>query len=204
MGHDTGHTGHWMGRTGAWLGGFSIVGRTSGVWAAAQEAEHQPGIINLDFSLVLQGINFLILLAILYKFLFKPLQSFMAGRAQGIKQSLEQAEEARRQAARAMEEYQRQLQATRQETAQLRERMEREIAEERQRLMARSQEESQKLVAQAKADIEQQVKRAKAEIQGEVVNLALLAAEKLVSQTLREEDHRRLVERSIQDLSGRN
>jgi F-type H+-transporting ATPase subunit b len=171
-------------------------------WAAAAEKEHAPGIVNLDITLLLQAINFLILAAILYKFLFKPLSTFMEKRAEGIRHSLEEAKRARDEVVRARAEYEESLRAARQEAAALRLQMDREIAEERERLVQQSREEAHRMITQARAEIEQEVRRAKAELRGEAVQLSLTAAEQLLRRSLTEADHRRLVEQTIQELGG--
>ena len=60
---------------------------------AAEEAHgaEQSGIINLNRTLLLQVVNFLILIAVLYRFLFKPLTQFLTTRADGIRRSLDEA-----------------------------------------------------------------------------------------------------------------
>ncbi|MGH7376776.1 MAG: F0F1 ATP synthase subunit B, partial [Candidatus Methylomirabilales bacterium] len=156
--------------------------------AAATEgaAEHKPGIINIDKTLLLQLVNFLILVAILYKFLFKPLTGFMAQRAEGIKRSLSEAEEARRAAARTMEEYSAKLVAAQKESEAVRARMEQEVAAERQRLLEESREEAARLLEAARVEIGQEVKKAKATLREEAVSLSLAAAEKLLGRALTE------------------
>ncbi|HEU5394368.1 MAG TPA: F0F1 ATP synthase subunit B [Candidatus Methylomirabilis sp.] len=174
--------------------------------AAAAEgvAEHKPGIINIDKTLLLQLVNFLILVAILYKFLFKPLTAFMAQRADGIRRSLSEAEEARQAAARTMEEYSARLVAAQKESEAVRARMEQEVAGERQRLLKESREEATRLLEAARVQIAQEVKKAKAALREEAASLSVAAAEKLLGRTLTEADHRRLVEQAIRDVGGEN
>lgn len=168
--------------------------------AATAEKEHAPGIVNLDVTLLLQAINFLILAGILYKFLFKPLAAFMEKRAEGIRHSLEEAKRARDEVVRARAEYEESLRAARQEAAALRQQMDREMAEERERLLQQSRDAAQRLLTQARSEIEQEVRRAKAELRGEAVHLSLTAAERLLRRSLTEADHRRLAEQTIQEL----
>lgn len=167
--------------------------------AAEAEAEH-PGIVNINLTLLLQAINFIILAAVLYKFLFKPLTKFMENRAEGIRNSLEEAKRARDEVVRARAEYEESLRTARQEAAALRQRMDREIAEERERLMQHSREEAQRLLSQARSEIEQEVRRAKAELRKEAVHLSVSAAEQLLRRNITEEDHRRFAERYIEEL----
>jgi len=173
------------------------------VLGAEAVEEHKPGIINLDLTLLLQMVNFLILVAILYKFLFKPLTTFLAKRAEGIRQSLEEAKAAREAAAKAREEYEARILAVQREAQERREAALREVEEERQRLMRASKEEADRLVAAAKAEIEQEAKKAKAALREEAVSLSLQVAERIIQRSLTEADHRRFAEQFVEEV-GRN
>lgn len=167
----------------------------------AEAEEHKPGIINIDWTLLLQIVNFLILVAILYKFLFKPLQTFLAKRAEGIRSSLEEAKRAREEAERLQEEFQARIQTIQREAQERREAALREVEEERQRLMRASREEAERLLGEAKTQIEAEVKRAKAALREEVVSLSLEIAEQILQRSLTDEDHRRLSEQFVQGLA---
>ncbi len=185
-------------RIGAGIGGLVLIALP--VVSLAAEAEHAPGIINLNLTLLLQTINFIILAIVLYKFLFKPLGSFMEKRAEGIRHSLEEAKQARDEVVRTRSEYEESLRAARQEAAALRQRMDREITEERERLIQQSREDAHRMISQARAEIQQEVRRAKVELRDETVTLSLTAAERLLRRNLTEEDHRRLAEQYIEEL----
>ncbi|PTL36928.1 ATP synthase F0 subunit B [Candidatus Methylomirabilis limnetica] len=169
---------------------------------AAEEAHgaEQPGIINLNRTLLIQAVNFLILIAVLSRFLFKPLTQFLATRADGIRRSLEEAKTARDAAAQTQKEYEAQILATRREAAAMRESAIREVEEERQRLLKVSREEAARLVTEAKAQIEQEVKRAKIELREEVVGLSLGITERLIARSLTADDHRRLAEQVAAEI----
>ena len=171
---------------------------------AAEEAHgaEQPGIIELNKTLIIQVVNFLILIVVLSKFLFKPLTQFLATRADGIRRSLEEAKTAREAAAQTQKEYEAQILATRREAAAMRESAIREVEEERQRLLKVSREEAARLVTEAKAQIEQEVKRAKVELREEVVGLSLGVAERLIARSLTADDHRRLAEQVAAEIGG--
>lgn len=175
------------------------------VWAAEEaHGGEQPGIINLNMTLLIQVVNFLILIAVLYKFLFKPLTQFLATRADGIKRSLEEAKTAKEAAAQVQKEYEAQILATRREAAAMRESAIREVEEERQRLLKVSRDEAARLVTEAKAQIEQEVKKAKVELRAEVVGLSLGIAERVIARSLTTDDHRRLAEQVVAEIgSGR-
>jgi len=166
------------------------------------KGEEQGGIINLNMTLLVQMVNFLILIVLLQRFLYKPLTQFLATRADGIKRSLEEAKAAREAAAKAQQEYEARIAATRREAAALRESAVREVEEERQRLLKVSRDEAARLLTEAKAQIEQEVKRAKAELRAEVVGLSLGVAERLIGRSLTTDDDRRLAEQVVQEIGA--
>ncbi|MGH7427904.1 MAG: F0F1 ATP synthase subunit B [Candidatus Methylomirabilaceae bacterium] len=164
--------------------------------------EEESGIINLNLTLLLQVVNFLILIALLQRFLYKPLTQFLAKRAEGIKRSLDEAKAAREAAAKAQEDYEAKIAATRRDAAAVREAAVREVEEERQRLLKASREEAARLVTEAKGQIEQEVKRAKAELRAEVVGLSLGVAERILSRSLTPDDQRRLADEVAREIGN--
>jgi F-type H+-transporting ATPase subunit b len=177
-----------------------------GVVLAAEEAarHEEPGIINLNVTLLIQVVNFLILIALLSKFLFRPLTKFLADRAEGIEKSLTEARLAREAAAKAQEEYRSQILATQREAALLREQAQREVEAERQRLLKESREEAQRLVAEGKAQIEAETRRAKVSLRQEVIDLSLLVTERILGRTMTAADQNRLAEQYLRDLGSEN
>lgn len=187
----------------AWLmGGIPVALLVPTVAMAAGGEE--PGIINLNVTLLIQVVNFLILIALLSKFLFKPLTKFLADRAAGIAQSLVEAKAARESVARAGEAHKAQILATQREAAALREQVQREVEAERQRLLQASREETQRLLAEARAAIEAETRRARSVLREEAVALSLAAAERLLGRALTGEDQKRLAEQYVRDLGGKN
>lgn len=173
--------------------------------AAEEAAKHEePGIINLNVTLLIQAVNFLILIALLSRFLFTPLRKFLADRAAGIEKALAEAKVAREATAKALEEHRAQIVATQREAAALRDQAQREVEAERQRLLKASRDEAQRLVDEARAAIEAEVKRARASLREEVVGLSLAAAERLLGRSMTGEDQKRLAEQYVRELGGKN
>jgi len=167
------------------------------VAGAASEAGHEGGFISLDKSLIVQGINFLILLLILQRLLYRPFLAKMEERTQAIQKSLDEAQAARAEAARQHEENETRLRAAHAEAAAIRAQALKEAAEEQKRLVDAARAESQRLVETAKAQLDADVRRAREELRRDVAELATAVAEKLVRRSLRDEDHRRIVADAI-------
>ena len=169
--------------------------------AAEGGGEHGGGgLINLDKSLIVQLINFIILLVILQRFLYKPLLAKMEERTAAIKRSLDEAQAARADAVRQQEENAAQLRAAYAEAATIRDQALREAEEAGRKQLEAAHAQSRKLVEDTKAQLDGEIRRARDELRRETTDLALAAAEKLVRRTLREEDHRKIVADAIAGL----
>jgi F-type H+-transporting ATPase subunit b len=175
---------------------LALVGPAA-VWAASEGGHESGGLISLDKSLIVQGINFLILLFILKRLLYKPFLAKMEERTQAIQKSLDEAQAARAQAARQQEENETRLRAAHAEAAAIRAQAMKEASEEQKRLVEAARAESQRLVDGAKAQMDADVRRAREELRREIADLATAVAEKLVRRSLRDEDHRRIVAEAI-------
>ena len=169
--------------------------------AAEGGGEHGGGgLINLDKSLIVQVVNFVILLIVLQKFLYKPLLAKMEERTGAIKRSLDEAQAARADAVRQQEENAAQLRAAYAEAASIRDQALREAEEAGRKQLEEAQVQARKLVEDTKAQLDGEIRRAREELRRETTDLALAVAEKLVRRTLREEDHRKIVADAIAGL----
>lgn len=148
--------------------------------------------INITWLLA-QVVNFGLLLFILWKLAYKPVLKVMDDRKQKIQESLDYAENAKKQAAEQQKEFDRKLADARRE-AQAAATVAAQAGEkERAVILAQAREDARKMIEQAKEQIEYERKQMLAELRQEVVQLSLLAAEKVVSQSLDEQAHHRLI-----------
>jgi len=190
-------------RFGRMLGGIvcAVVGLAvvlpAIVLAAEGGHEEGGGMISLDKSLIIQMINFIVLLVVLYRLLYKPFVAKMEERTEAIRKSLDEAQAARAEATRQQEENTARLRTAYQEAAAIREQALKEAADEQRRLVEAARVESQRLIDTAKAQMETDVRRAREELRREVADVATAVAEKLIRKSLRDEDHRRIVDDAI-------
>ncbi len=143
--------------------------------------------------LITQIVNFIILLVLLRLLLYKPILNMLNSRKQKIQESLEYAERVKAQAAEQQKEFDRKLEEARRE-AQAASQVAQQVGEkEREAILAQAREEARKMVEQAKGQIEYERKQMMADLHDEVVRLSLLAAQKVINQSLDERAHRQLV-----------
>ena len=166
----------------------------------ALAAGGEGGLVNLDKSLIVQMINFLLLLFLLTKLLYKPFVAKMEERSQAIKKSLEEAQAARAEAQRQREEHAAKIQAAHAEAQAIRASALTEAAEEQRRLVEAARVVAARLVESARADLAADLRRARQDLRQEVADLSITVAEKLVRKSLNDADHRKIVQDAIAGL----
>src|SRR5262245_17567741 len=170
----------------------------------ALAAGGEGGLVNLDKSLIVQVINFLLLLFLLTKLLYRPFVAKMEERSQAIKKSLEEAQAARAEAQRQREEHAAKIQAAHAEAQAIRTTALAEAAEEQRRLVESARGEASRLVESARAEMAADLRRARQELRQEVADLSITVAEKLVRKSLNDADHRKIVQDAIAGLERVN
>jgi F-type H+-transporting ATPase subunit b len=184
-----------LGRTAYVLG----LGAAASLWPAwAHAAEGEGGsLIEINWTLGVQLVSFLLLLAVLYKLMYRPVLAALEGRTVAIEQQLAEARAAREEAQGQLAAMEERIRAAQADAQALRERALREAAELRERLSAEARQEAARLVEAAQAQVGQEVRRARAELRAEVGALAIQIAERLVRKSLDDEDHQRLVREAL-------
>lgn len=153
-------------------------------------------------GLVAQIINFSLLMVLLTALMYKPVLKMLDERATRIRESLEKAEEVKREAERTEQQFQARIQESRQEgqaiLAQATKSGERLIEEARQR----AREEGESLLTRARTEIEMERDRAITELQQRFADLTVLAASRVIGQSLDKESHARLIEQVLEEGRG--
>ncbi|MEO6206332.1 MAG: F0F1 ATP synthase subunit B [Candidatus Limnocylindrales bacterium] len=170
----------------------SVLGREVVRLTAEGEAEALFQV-NL-FSVIVAAANALLFLAIIWTFAFKPVSRMLADRQERIEQGLKDAEQARRDRESAESERVATLAEARREANDILARAQKVAQESRDTDMAATREELERMRVRASAEIEAEKTRAIGELRGEVANLALLAAGRVVGETMTDDRQRRLVQ----------
>jgi len=153
--------------------------------------------------LIAQIINFVILLFILQRFLYKPLFGMMEKRRTEIKNALANAEKVKQDAALKQAELEKQLDATRREGQEAIARASAQSEKARQEIVAKANAEAVQIKAKALADVEYERKQALAQLQGEIASLSLAVTRKVLGGGgLDEAHHRQLVQQFLSELES--
>ncbi len=145
------------------------------------------------FKLAFQIVNFLLLLFLLNRFLFKPVTRMLDERSERIRQGIHDAEAAHQARAIAEEERLAAVTDARREAREIIDRAQKAAQEARDADIAATRQELERMRTRAAAEIEAEKEHALAELRAEVASLALDAAGRVVRETMTSERQHRLV-----------
>ncbi len=151
-------------------------------------------------KLAFQIINFLLLLYLLNRFLFKRVFDLLDERSSKISKGLEDAEAAARDRELARAEREAAVAEARKEANQMIARANKIAEDTRNEILTSARTEAEKVSTRAREEIVAEKDRAMAEIRGQVADLALAAAGKLVRHEMDDPTQRRLVEEFLAEV----
>jgi len=157
----------------------------------------------LDFSvtLLITIINIAILYFILRKILFKPVTKFMEDRAKRIQDSIDQAQNEKKQARELLEEYEAKLKKASTEAEQILKSSREDAVRLAERIIAEGKEQAADIIASAKKQIEAEHQAALIKFKLEAAALVMAASSKLVTRELSGEDNIRYVNMLLDELA---
>lgn len=168
---------------------------------AASGGEEGAGLtINL-FWIIVSAVNFIIFFLIAYKIVLVPVGGMLKDRRERIEQGLKDADAARRDREAAADQRQGIIAEARREASDIVQRAQKVSDETREKGVSDTQAEIERLRERAVADIDAERKRALADVRGQVAELALLAAGKVVGETMNDEREKRLVDEFLAQVA---
>lgn len=148
--------------------------------------------INLNF-LIAYIINFILILWVLSRFAWNPIMNVLDQRRQRIQDSLAEAERVRKEAASERAQYQQQLAEERQRTASELARAAQQGQQVREEIIGAAERERETLLATARREADGIREQAVADSRRQIVDLAILAAQRVVGGSMDEARQRQLV-----------
>ena len=157
--------------------------------------------INLQ-TLIAQLINFTILFVLLYFVAYKPLMRMLDGRSGKVKESMEQTEYIKEQAAKAEEEATKRIEEASKEGQKILKQAMEAGEEARLKAQQEAKEEAGALIDKARTEIQHERDEAVEELRKEVADLAIMAAGKVVGRSLDKEAHIKLIDEVLDEAPG--
>ena len=154
--------------------------------------------INLP-TLLAQIINFVILFGLLYLVAYKPIMRMLDERAGRVKESMEQTEYIKEQAAHAEEEAEKRIEAASKEGQEVVARAARTGEGVRQQAQQAARQDAEVLSARARTEIQRERDDAVDKLRREFADLTILAAGKVIDRSLDKEAHRQLIDKTLDE-----
>ena len=143
---------------------------------------------------------FLVTLFVLKRFAFGPIQKTIDERRERIRQSLDEADNAREEARKLLEEHRKLISGAQTDAEEILSEA-RRVAEANERRMREELEaDRQRRLEETRKQIDAETRRALEAIRAEVVDLSMLAASKITRKSLDDADHKRLIEEAVREL----
>lgn len=159
--------------------------------------------IGFDIQLALAHlVNFLIVVALLHYFVFDPLRERLYDRKVTIEKGVADARAAEKERFRAKEEAEEIVTAAKREKREILTRAQEEAQAVKDRAEDEAESKADAIINQAHKEIAADRESMKAELQGQIGDLAVLAAEKIIEREVTNDDHQQLVADVINTASN--
>jgi F-type H+-transporting ATPase subunit b len=145
-------------------------------------------------------VTFLVLLALLAKFAWRPLLEALESRQERIRKSLEDADRARQELERLQQESTKIMQQARIEAESIVTQTRGDAERLREELKQKAKEEADNILRNAQQQIQLQTRQAIQEIRHEVADIAVLLASKVLERNLAKEDNARLIDDTLKQI----
>jgi F-type H+-transporting ATPase subunit b len=164
-------------------------------------AAAKPSLIDINFGLMFWTIlSFLVVLIVLKKYAFGPIQATLDERRNAIASDIDAAQTARDEAQTALAEYRQALADSRKEATKIIDDARRVSEEQRKKDIAELEAEKARLLQRAKDEIDAETRHSLQTIKNQLAELTVVTAEKVVRTRLDEDEQRRLIDEALADV----
>jgi F-type H+-transporting ATPase subunit b len=169
--------------------------------AATEETDSGNSLIKVVPGLMIWTIvTFLIVLFVLRRYAFGPIQGIIDQRRDRIREALDEADKAREEARELRELTKKEREEAGAERTQLLDEARKQAADSARRAKEEADEDLQRRLEENQKAIEAENRRFREEIRRDVVELTLMAAEKVTRKSLDDADQKRLIDETIGEL----
>lgn len=141
-------------------------------------------MIGIDYSLVLVVLNFVLLLIILNKLLYKPITKFLNERQAKISADMDQASQSRDEAGQLVEQRKQELKDASDEMRQLMKKTKREAEDQAGDIIRNAQNQQKKILAETDAQLATEKRKAMHELEDQVSGLIAEVAGKVIADKM--------------------
>jgi F-type H+-transporting ATPase subunit b len=164
----------------------------------------EAGVITINGTVIVELVTFLIMLAVLARYVYPEIVKVAEARQRQIAEQLKEAEEARAAAEQRLKEAEEKLNDARKTAQSVIDAAAKSSEQLRQEMRQKAEEESKRTVEAARKEIEAERDQAVRSVRSEVANLVVAATEKVIGETLDDDRHRQLIDKAIKEVASGN
>jgi F-type H+-transporting ATPase subunit b len=166
-------------------------------------AEESPtALVVHPFWVLVSIVNFLVLLYLLRRFMWGPIMATLDSRAAKIREGLELTESARREREQLKQEVEKTLLEARREASAIAERTTKAAEAAAADIRTQGKAEADRIREKGREDAQHLHDQALAQLRTEVASMVVLAASRILGKEIDAEQHRALIERSLDDAGA--
>jgi len=159
---------------------------------------------SINWTVVLQWVNFGLLLYVLKRLLFKPALEFLDKRRDQIAAQMQAAKQSENEAAQLVQDQKKALQEARTRAERLLEDARKQAEEVIAQARNAAKKDASKILEDGKQRLEQERDQMIADLRSAYAEIAVLGAERVLDREVRIEDHQRLLDQLLEELDGEN
>jgi len=164
----------------------------------------EAGVITINGTVIVELVTFLIMLAILARYVYPEIVKLAETRQRQIAEQLKAAEEDRAAAEQRLKEAEEKLNDARKTAQGVIDAAAKSAEQLRQEMRQKAEDESKRTIEAARKEIEAERDQAVRSVRSEVANLVVAATEKVIGETLDDDKHRQLIDRAISEVASGN
>lgn len=157
----------------------------------------------LLFDVAVMVASMLLLVTALSYFLFNPVRDLLEKRKQRVQDEQETARRERKEAEAYKEEYDKKLREVEKEAQEILSAARKKAMKNESKIIAEAKEEANRIIARANAEIELEKKRALDDMKQEVITIASMMAQKVVSASIDTEIQESLIDETLREMGDR-
>ena len=161
--------------------------------------EVYTGLVSFSWNFFFQIANTLLLVFLLTKFLYKPVNKWLDKRKAQIADDVNGAAEARKEAETLKADYEKKIKEIRMEADAILKDARTKADDNSKKIIQEARDKSDDIIEKAQVEIERQERNAANELKNDVASMAVMAAEKIIGEKMDDELNEKLVVKFIEE-----
>jgi len=151
-------------------------------------------MISIDYSLLLVILNFIVLILVLDKLLYKPIKKFLADRQNEIAKDIEDAKQSKEEALKLAKQKEEELKKSSEEVREMKHRIQRDAEKTAESIIEDAKEGKKKILIETEGQLKHEKEKAVKALKSELAGLIEKISEKVIHEKLDSDKDAKLIE----------